>query len=764
MTEPLKLSLLSEQAEEPQDGWTAVSLLDLECAGGYRRLPYLDESVDAVRMIHLAETLTESELADLANEVIRILKPNCELTLVSPCLSAILDTYALCRYQETFEQCDDPISPLAWLERTFYGFRQGIYAEKLSRVFRQFTLHQFKRVDIGPREIQMTCCKPAYPKCSIVMSTRNKASYLDVTLYSIFAQDVSFPFEIIIVDDGSTDDTREVCRRYPVRYYYLENPRYRNPSVARNVGYRAARGEIIIAQSDDIVHITPDAIERLVSDLKVGEFLLAQVDDWRYRGNQPSVYIRQYCGPRWKKPYFFLGALWRKDLYAAGGCDEDFVEPCWDDNWFADCLMKGLRLKPRWTTEVKAHHQSHAHYHQTPSESSISYGPDTHGREKLSEQLYRRKVASGRFISSGGSWDIESTEPPPLLDRPATESLEILGPIAGSPAEPVVPETVDCPIFPAFDTGVIPKIIENPPLPVAPAPAVREFSTFVMPALLPGWTIPKRMSLFWTGARMSWMRYMTLASFRRWHPDWEMVLYWMEEEAGSKTWKSSETQDVQVYQGPDYSDRLSDLNLSIVPWTPSQPALAAAHACDLCQWSVLAEYGGWYSDMDVLWVGSLPAERVKSASAVVCLSDGYMAIGLMGASPGNPLFRNIQETAVLNYTPRKYQSTGAEAIYRLAGIWPSWGSFNQPGRLALDRLRERYFIEIAELAQETIYPFTYRQTDRIFSEAHDLPPGCCGIHWFGGNNLSQQWNCRLTHENYGDYDNTYTRCARRCLA
>lgn len=233
------------------------------------------------------------------------------------------------------------------------------------------------------------------PICSIVMSTRNKAAMLQLTLASIFRQQVPFAFEVIVVDDGSTDNTWDVCKQHDLRYLRLENPRHRNPSVARNVGYRAATGPVIIAQSDDVIHVSPNMVTHLTTSLKSGEFLIAKVENWEYKNGKPRRFLMEYCGMKRQKPYFFLGSLFREDLYAIGGCDEEFVEPGYDDDWFADCLIRGRRLKPRYTEVAYGHHQEH--------------GSDkgSHAKEHISKALYQSKIAKGLFISSGGAWPYE---------------------------------------------------------------------------------------------------------------------------------------------------------------------------------------------------------------------------------------------------------------------------------------------------------------------------------------------------------------------
>ncbi|MGH7826968.1 MAG: glycosyltransferase [Candidatus Binatia bacterium] len=98
------------------------------------------------------------------------------------------------------------------------------------------------------------------PKVSVVIATFNRAALLPETIDSVLQQSFQ-DFEIIVVDDGSTDNTREVLRGYGdrVRYLYQEN---RGPSAARNLGVRHACARwISIQDSDDLCG--PDHLEIL---------------------------------------------------------------------------------------------------------------------------------------------------------------------------------------------------------------------------------------------------------------------------------------------------------------------------------------------------------------------------------------------------------------------------------------------------------------------------------------------------------------------
>jgi len=89
------------------------------------------------------------------------------------------------------------------------------------------------------------------PKVSVIVPTYNRANRLEGTLRSIVSQTYQ-DFELIVVDDGSTDNTSKVIESFPSAQY-LPMKKNSGVSKARNIGLACAKGEFIcFLDSDDL--------------------------------------------------------------------------------------------------------------------------------------------------------------------------------------------------------------------------------------------------------------------------------------------------------------------------------------------------------------------------------------------------------------------------------------------------------------------------------------------------------------------------------
>ncbi|MEK6320323.1 MAG: glycosyltransferase [Acidobacteriota bacterium] len=104
------------------------------------------------------------------------------------------------------------------------------------------------------------------PQVSIVIPTYNSSRYLVNALDSVLAQTVS-DFEVLVVDDGSTDDTEFVMRNYEPRVRYIRQQNA-GVAVARNNGISESRGRYVAFLDADDVWL-PFKLERQLETLNL---------------------------------------------------------------------------------------------------------------------------------------------------------------------------------------------------------------------------------------------------------------------------------------------------------------------------------------------------------------------------------------------------------------------------------------------------------------------------------------------------------------
>lgn len=205
-------------------------------------------------------------------------------------------------------------------------------------------------------------------RLSVVVPTYNRSEVLRVCLASLARQTLSLDqFEVLVVDDGSTDDTESVVRGFQgtLSVRYLRQPHNRGRAAARNRGIREATGDVVVFVDSDV--------------FPVPGFLAAHrsihLASPRAVGRGPLLLTAHLDDPFAKRPLLpdpspaFLdtanASVRREHLLAAGGFDEEFRHYGWED---ADL---GLRLRRMGLKRVYDRRALAYHYQPPATPESV---------------------------------------------------------------------------------------------------------------------------------------------------------------------------------------------------------------------------------------------------------------------------------------------------------------------------------------------------------------------------------------------------------
>lgn len=200
-------------------------------------------------------------------------------------------------------------------------------------------------VQQAERRAEETFARPGVPPfITVVVPVRNEARFIARTIQQLVSQDYPVGrFEILVVDGGSTDETRSIARSLASVHpgvEVLDNPRYLS-SAARNIGIRHARGELIVVvdghcelEGRNYLDNVADAFARSGADClgrpqpldvtgasTLQKAIAAARSSWL--GHHPDSFI--YSGVEQFVPAKSVAVAYRREVFdRVGGFDERF--------------------------------------------------------------------------------------------------------------------------------------------------------------------------------------------------------------------------------------------------------------------------------------------------------------------------------------------------------------------------------------------------------------------------------------------------------
>lgn len=179
-----------------------------------------------------------------------------------------------------------------------------------------------------------------YPLLSVIIPACNAAKYLGETLQSVHNQ--LWPnLEVLVVDDGSTDNTRDVVESCgsKVRYTYQEN---KGVSAARNKGFGLAKGNyLVFLDADDM--LTENSLPLLMIELMQNP----EADSVRgfavpfYEQGRKRVFD---SGPDEAFPYYLGAGIYRRGCFDKVGLFDEELGCSEDTDWFTRAEESGAQI------------------------------------------------------------------------------------------------------------------------------------------------------------------------------------------------------------------------------------------------------------------------------------------------------------------------------------------------------------------------------------------------------------------------------------
>jgi hypothetical protein len=248
---------------------------------------------------------------------------------------------------------------------------------------------------------------------------------------------------------------------------------------------------------------------------------------------------------------------------------------------------------------------------------------------------------------------------------------------------------------------------------------------------------PKIIHFYWgKNQPLSYLRYLSVKSFHILNPDWQIKLWTPEHVSRHITWHTGE--QAPIYQGEDYFPRLSEfVTVLDVHGHDLPPDFPEVHKSDLFRWQMLAQYGGVWSDIDILYVKSIDDALLceLNSGPVICrynptrksgIGVRHIATGFLSCGKnGNRFFEDVFDFGLSRIQNTDYQAFGPSLLKEYLEI--NWNR------------------QVYNLDPVVVYPYSILEDWKRYWEPGrcTLPEKTIGCHWYAGHPFSAEREAQI---------------------
>lgn len=216
--------------------------------------------------------------------------------------------------------------------------------------------------------------------------------------------------------------------------------------------------------------------------------------------------------------------------------------------------------------------------------------------------------------------------------------------------------------------------------------------------------IPKRAAFYWSGPPMSWLRQQSLETFKQWNPDWE----------------------VTVLDGSNAPNLAPGLRGEVLK-------------SDWSRYRWLRDVGGFYFDTDFVFTAPVPDAWLGRDVALVMPEGRAGGIAALGGVKGSRFWSRVADSADFRVQiglVHDYQALGVKLLWTLQGS-------DTDLRQAVSDCEESFF----DIPLGQVQPVAWSFVEYLWSDTgFRLPSGCVGLHWYGGDRLSEEFEPKVGPE------------------
>jgi hypothetical protein len=239
--------------------------------------------------------------------------------------------------------------------------------------------------------------------------------------------------------------------------------------------------------------------------------------------------------------------------------------------------------------------------------------------------------------------------------------------------------------------------------------------------------VPKIFHVYWGVGKLPYLRYLTVASFMKYNPEWEVWLWYPKYPSRIVTWGSHELNYRNIWD--DWFQKLLklDIKLMSVDLTEFKQTneISEVHKSDFLRYYFLSKYGGVYSDMDIVYFKpiinlEINRRKNKNKETFVCISDYGHSNGFFMAAEGSAFFKSMFELAK-HVELNKYQSNG-----------PNLCNLNYPTIESIEKISP-----VEDIRMNAVYYYDAQHINSLYQKTELIfHPNSIGCHWYAGSVLS----------------------------